>query len=58
MLLVPPNLGLAGFATAKDNPLILYVSPSGDTAHDSPPHSPTPLPVLTVSGAAGAKAIS
>ena len=23
-----------------------------------PPHSPTPIPVLTVSGAAGAKAIS
>ena len=58
MLLVPPNLGLAGFATAKDKTLSLYVSPSGDTAHDSPPHSPTPLPVLTVSGAAGAKAIS
>ena len=58
MLLVPPILGLAGFATAKDNPLILYVSPSGDTAHDSPPHSPTPLPVLTVPGAAGAKANS
>ncbi|GDX10016.1 hypothetical protein LBMAG57_17880 [Verrucomicrobiota bacterium] len=25
---------------------------------DRPPHSPTPVPVLTVSGAAGAKAIS
>jgi hypothetical protein len=23
---------------------------------DTPPHSPTPVPVLTVSGAAGAKA--
>jgi hypothetical protein len=26
--------------------------------HIRPPHSPTPVPVLTVSGAAGAKAIS
>ena len=34
MLLVPPLLGLAGFATAKDKPLSLYVSPSGDNAHD------------------------
>ena len=34
MLLVPPLLGLAGFAMAKDNPLILYVSPSGDNTHD------------------------
>ena len=58
MLLVPPILGLAGFATAKDKTLILYVSPSGDNAHDRPPHSPTPLPVLTVPGAAGAKANS
>ena len=58
MLSVPPIFGLAGFATAKDKTLILYVSPSGVNAHDSPPHSRTPLPILTVPGAAGAKAIS
>jgi len=31
--------------------------PSGNSAA-KPPHSPTPVRVLTVSGAAGAKAIS
>ena len=44
MLLVPPILGLAGFATAKDKTLILYVSPSGDNAHDRPSHSPDAAP--------------
>jgi|688.fasta_scaffold191181_3 hypothetical protein len=29
-----------------------------DAVPARPPHSPTPVPVLTVSGAAGAKAIS
>ena len=44
MLLVPPLLGLAGFATAKDKTLILYVSPSGDNAHDRPPSLPDAAP--------------
>ena len=37
----------------KNNPKIMNAKPLS-----RPPHSPTPVPVLTVSGAAGAKANS
>jgi hypothetical protein len=47
-VLISALILVAEFASAAAKPNILV----------RPPHSPTPVPVLTVSGAAGAKAIS
>jgi protein SCO1/2 len=43
---------------ANDGFLFPLSTDPADFAHSRPPHSPTPVPALTVSGAAGAKANS